>query len=32
VSEVGTPLFLDVRGTKVPASVIPLPFYKRETN
>jgi len=32
VSEVGTPLFLDVRGTRVPASVIPLPFYKRETN
>ena len=32
VSKVGTPLFLDVRGTKVPASVIPLPFYKRETN
>jgi len=32
VSAVGTPLFLDVRGTRVPASVIPLPFYKRETN
>ncbi|MBK4347314.1 glycine cleavage system aminomethyltransferase GcvT [Lacisediminihabitans changchengi] len=32
VSAIGTPLFLDVRGTTVPASVIPLPFYKRETN
>ena len=30
LAEVGTPLFLDVRGTSVPASVVPLPFYKRE--
>ena len=29
-AEVGTALFLDVRGTRVPASVVPLPFYKRE--
>ena len=29
-SAIGTPLLLDVRGTAVPASVIPLPFYKRE--
>jgi aminomethyltransferase len=27
----GAPLFIDVRGTRVPASVVPLPFYKRET-
>ncbi len=26
----GTPLFMDVRGTRVPASVVRLPFYKRE--
>lgn len=30
VSEIGTELFIDVRGTRVPASVIALPFYKRE--
>jgi aminomethyltransferase len=30
-AEAGTPLFLDVRGTRIPASVVPLPFYKRET-
>lgn len=29
VSEPGTQLFLDVRGSRVPASVVPLPFYKR---
>jgi aminomethyltransferase len=29
VSEPGTPLFIDVRGSRVPASVVPLPFYKR---
>lgn len=29
VSEIGTPLFLDVRGSRVAASVIALPFYKR---
>jgi aminomethyltransferase len=29
-AEIGTQLFLDVRGTRVPASVVPLPFYKRE--
>jgi aminomethyltransferase len=29
VSELGTELFIDVRGTHVPASVVALPFYKR---
>ncbi len=29
---VGTRLFIDVRGSLVPASVVPLPFYKRETS
>jgi aminomethyltransferase len=29
---VGTALHLDVRGTRVPASVVALPFYKREKN
>jgi aminomethyltransferase len=29
-SVTGTPLFMDVRGTRVPASVVRLPFYKRE--
>ncbi|MEP6478125.1 MAG: glycine cleavage system aminomethyltransferase GcvT [Rhodoglobus sp.] len=28
---IGTPLFIDVRGTRVPASVVALPFYKRES-
>jgi aminomethyltransferase len=27
----GAHLFIDVRGTRVPASVVSLPFYKRET-
>jgi aminomethyltransferase len=27
----GAELFIDVRGTRVAASVVPLPFYKRET-
>lgn len=27
----GANLLIDVRGTRVPASVVPLPFYKRET-
>ena len=27
----GDPLFIDVRGTRVAASVVSLPFYKRET-
>ena len=30
VSEVGTALFIDVRGTRIPASVVALPFYKRQ--
>jgi aminomethyltransferase len=30
-SAVDTPLFLDVRGTRIPASVVSLPFYKRES-
>lgn len=29
-STVGTTLTVDVRGTRVPAIVVPLPFYKRE--
>jgi aminomethyltransferase len=29
-AEVGTELFLDVRGTSIPATVVALPFYKRE--
>jgi len=29
VSAPGTALFLDVRGSQVPTSVVPLPFYKR---
>jgi aminomethyltransferase len=29
-SETGTELFMDVRGTRIPASVVPLPFYRRE--
>lgn len=29
VSEPGTELFLDVRGTKIPATVTALPFYRR---
>ena len=32
VRELGTELFLDVRGTRVPASVTALPFYQREAN
>ncbi len=31
-SELGTALFMDVRGTRIPASVVALPFYKREAN
>jgi aminomethyltransferase len=27
----GAQLFIDVRGTRIAASVVPLPFYKRET-
>ncbi len=27
----GSPLFIDVRGTRIPASVVALPFYKRPT-
>ena len=32
VRELGTELFLDVRGTRVPASVTALPFYQRKAN
>ena len=32
VSEPGTELQIDVRGSRVAASVVPLPFYKREAN
>ncbi|MDQ1571328.1 MAG: aminomethyltransferase [Actinomycetota bacterium] len=28
----GGQLFIDVRGTRIPASVVSLPFYKRESN
>ena len=30
VREPGTELEIDVRGSRIPASVVPLPFYKRE--
>ena len=30
MSTVGTSLLIDVRGTRVPASVVSLPFYSRE--
>jgi aminomethyltransferase len=29
VSEIGSRIFVDVRGSRVPASVVPLPFYTR---
>jgi aminomethyltransferase len=32
VVESGDPLFIDVRGTKIPATVVTLPFYKRAAN
>ena len=32
VVEAGDPLFIDVRGTKIPATVVTLPFYKRAAN
>lgn len=32
LSALGTTLFVDVRGTRVPASVVSLPFYKREAS
>ncbi|MBX3094781.1 MAG: glycine cleavage system aminomethyltransferase GcvT [Cryobacterium sp.] len=32
VSEAGTTLDLDVRGTRIPATVVSLPFYTREKN
>jgi aminomethyltransferase len=31
LAEVGTELFIDVRGTRIPASVVSLPFYKKES-
>ena len=30
--EVGTTLYLDVRGTRIPATVVELPFYSRKKN
>jgi aminomethyltransferase len=30
-SAVGTELELDVRGSRIPASVVALPFYRRES-
>jgi aminomethyltransferase len=32
LSEVGTELFIDVRGKRIPASVTALPFYKRKAS
>jgi aminomethyltransferase len=32
LSTPGTSVFIDVRGTRIPASVVALPFYKRETS
>jgi len=32
VSAAGTPLDIDVRGSRVAASVVPLPFYKKENH
>ena len=29
-SSLGTPLDVDIRGTPTPATVVPLPFYKRK--
>ena len=29
-AEPGTTLDLDVRGSRIPATVVPLPFYKKE--
>ncbi|WP_100811652.1 glycine cleavage system aminomethyltransferase GcvT [Microbacterium sp. BR1] len=29
-AEPGTPLFIDVRGTRIPATVTPTPFYRRK--
>jgi aminomethyltransferase len=31
LSAADTPLFIDVRGKRIPATVVPLPFYKRES-
>jgi aminomethyltransferase len=31
VSEAGTALTIDVRGSRIAASVVALPFYKRDT-
>ena len=28
----GTVLHVDVRGTRIPAQIVPLPFYKRPIN
>jgi aminomethyltransferase len=30
VLDANTPLTIDVRGTRIPATVVPLPFYKKE--
>jgi aminomethyltransferase len=32
VSALGTELTIDVRGSRVPASVVALPFYKKDEN
>ncbi|MBX3090191.1 MAG: glycine cleavage system aminomethyltransferase GcvT [Cryobacterium sp.] len=31
-AEIGSIVDIDVRGTRIPATVVPLPFYKREKN
>jgi aminomethyltransferase len=30
VSTPGTPLYIDVRGSRIPATVTPIPFYRRK--
>jgi aminomethyltransferase len=32
VADPGTTLEIDVRGTRLPATVVPLPFYKRKAD
>jgi aminomethyltransferase len=32
LAEVGTTVFIDVRGTRIPATVVALPFHSRKKN
>ena len=32
LAEVGTTVYIDVRGTRIPANVVALPFYSRKKN